>query len=98
MRRHAKHFGPPKLHIWDVASIRPRHSPNPTKRPGSPHTPRITTSSPSSRNVRDWLPTETVSLPFLVCSSILPCDPGSVPEIVPLPSKSPEFIAQPLTE
>src|SRR5215470_4562144 len=56
----------------------------------------MTSESPSSRNERLTPPSSiTGSVPFQLISSRLPRWSFSGPEMVPLPSRSPTFMAQP---
>ena len=75
----------------------PETSPNPIREPSSPAQPRITMESPSLRNLRSSpSATVTVALPPYVCSSKLPSVPGSDPEMVPEPKRSPGCRLQPV--
>jgi hypothetical protein len=84
--------------MTNAGSIRPTHSPNPTKASSSaPQTPRMVISSPSSRNVLFSPPFNViVSLPFWLCSKKLPYSAAVVPLMVPEPSKSPGWKGHPL--
>ncbi len=84
-------------HSFNAGRTVPEHAPNPTSPPSSvPHTPVKVTVSPSSRNVRcSPLLSSTITLPPCVCSSKHPQLPGSVPEIVPEPRRSPTLNGQP---
>ncbi len=77
--------------LSSAAPTVPIHSPNPTRASSSaPATPLIVTVSPSRRNFRSS-PALSFrgTFPPWICSSKLPCVPGSVPLIVPEPSRSP---------
>lgn len=80
--------------------IWPAHSPNPTSSPScSPAQPRITTVSPSWMNLRSCPPLNLIGVfPPCDCSSKLPCVPGSLPEMVPDPKRSPGRRLQPEIE
>jgi hypothetical protein len=81
-----------------AGSIRPTHSPKPTRASSSsPHTPLIVISSPSSKNVLISPPLSLMGvLPFSLCSKKLPYSDGEVPLIVPDPRRSPGWRGQPV--
>src|SRR5690606_17666931 len=82
-----------------AARILPRHSPKPMlATPSRLPRPRRMLSSPSSRNLRTSpLASSTGCLPPSVISSRLPKEPGTAPDRVPEPNRSPGCNWQPLT-
>ena len=83
---------------FSAGSMRPTHSPKPTKASSSdPHTPRIVISSPSSKKVLFSPPSRAiVSFPLLLCSRKLPYSAGEFPLMVPEPSRSPGWKGHPV--
>lgn len=85
------------INHFPAGRISPTHSPNPT--PAFSQPPARITASPSSRNPLNspLSPRGTFLVPFAVISNKLPMLCVSVPEMVPVPSKSPVRSGQPVT-